>query len=194
MTRPGRTAIALAMTLLTLAPFGSLTVSPAAAAPLLTLPIAGTTHGNGAFSGTLAVTSVVAQGADVFVEGIVTGTVTHSNKQPLGTILSVPVRLPLTGNWHQVAGLAPGLQPQIVLAQSTCSVLHLSIGAVDLDVLGVVVTTSPITLDVSGDSAGPLGSLVCTILNLVTTVTGLLNSLTSLLGTLGGTLGSAPGA
>ena len=72
--------------------------------------------------------------------------------------------------------------------------LHLSIGAVDLDVLGVVVTTSPIALDVSGDSAGPLGSLVCTILNLVTTVTGLLNSLTSLLGTLGGTLGSAPGA
>jgi len=193
MTRPKRTALALAMTLLALAPFGSLTVSPAAAAPLLTLPIAGTTHGNGAFSGTLAVTDVVAQGADIFVEGIVTGTVTQSNKQPLGTILNVPVRLPLSGNWRQVAGLSPGPQPQIVLA-ATCGVLHLSIGAVDLNVLGVVVTTSPITFDVSGDSAGPLGSLVCTILNLVTTVTGLLNSLTSLLGTLGGTLGGATGA
>jgi len=192
MTRPRRTAIALAMTLLALAPFGNLTVNPAAAAPLLTplltVPIAGTTHGNGAFSGTLAITDVVAQGADVFVEGIVTGTVTQSNKQPLGTILNVPVRLPLSGNWHQVAGLSPGPQPQIVLAQATCGVLHLSIGAVDLTVLGVVVTTSPITLDVSGDSAGPLGSLVCTILNLVTTVTGLLNALTSLLGGLGGTL------
>jgi len=181
------------MTLLTLVPFGNATVNPVAAAPLLTLPIAGTTHGNGAFSGTLAVTNVVAQGADVFVEGIVTGTVTRSNKEPLGTILNVPVRLPLSGNWHPVAGLAPGSQRRIVLAQNTCGVLHLAIGAVDLNVLGVVVTTSPIMLDVSGDSAGPLGSLVCTILNLVTTVTGLVNSLVSLLGTLGSTLGGAVG-
>src|SRR5438309_12117481 len=94
MTRPKRTALALAMTLLTLAPFGSLTVSPAAAAPLLTLPIAGATPGNGSFSGSLAVTSVVAQWAAAFVAALLTGTVAHSNKHPLGTVLSVRVGLP----------------------------------------------------------------------------------------------------
>jgi hypothetical protein len=213
MKRPGLASVALVIILVTLLPFGNATVKHAAGAPhgnddfggsattrgnggfttLLTLPLAGTTHGNGGFTGTLTITNVVAQGADIFVEGVVAGTVTRSSQEPLGTIFSVPVRLPLTGNWHQVASLRPGPERGIVLAQSTCGVLHLSIGAVDLNVLGVVVTTTPITLDVSGNTAGPLGSLVCTILNLVTTVTGLLNSLTSLLGGLGGALGGVGG-
>jgi hypothetical protein len=78
-----------------------------------------------------------------------------------------------------------------VLAQATCGVLHLEIGAVNLNALGVVVATTPIALDVSGDEAGAVGALVCSILNLVGGLAGLVNLLTSLLGTLGGALGGA---
>jgi hypothetical protein len=188
--RPMALIIALTVALPILTPFAPAAAQPTVAAPLLTLPIAGTATRHGTFSGTLAISSVVGQSADhVVVEGVVTGTVTKADGSPLGTVLSVPVQLPLTGNWRQVARLAPEPQRRVVLAQSTCGVLHLSIGAIDLDVLGVVVTTTPITLDISGDTAGPLGSLVCSILNLVTTVANLVNLLTSLLGGLGGALG-----
>jgi hypothetical protein len=173
-----------------LVPFGE-----AAAAPLVTLPLNGTTQGNGMFTGTLAITAVQSDGhGGVFVEGIVSGTVTQGNKA-LGTALSVPVRLPLTGNWGQVTAQRQrggSLADSIVLAQAqSCGVLHLEIGAVTLNILGVDVTTAPIMLDLSGDSAGPLGALVCALLGVVGTVANLINLLTQLLGGLGGALGAA---
>src|SRR5204863_9915445 len=101
------------------------TVKPVGAAPapvsppLLMLPLAGTTSGNGTFSGTLAISGVGSDSSGVFVEGLVTGTVTRANKTPLGTLPSVPVRLPLQGNWPRgLAQLAPG--DSIVLAQAMC--------------------------------------------------------------------------
>ena len=195
--RKGLRSTPLVLALLMLVTLAQATVKPVgaqpapASPPLVTLPLAGTTSGNGTFSGTLAITSVGSDGSGgVFVEGLVTGTVTRANKTPLGTIVSVPVRLPLQGNWPRgLAQQAPG--DSIVLAQATCGILHLEIGAVNLNALGVVVATSPIALDVSGDTAGPLGALVCSILNLVGGLAGLVNLLTSLLGALGGALGGA---
>ena len=194
--RKGLRSTPLVLALLMLVTLAQATVKPVgaqpapASPPLVTLPLAGTTSGNGTFSGTLAISSVGSDGSGgVFVEGLVTGTVTRANKTPLGTIVSVPVRLPLQGNWPRgLAQQAPG--DSIVLA-ATCGVLHLEIGAVNLNALGVVVATSPIALDVSGDTAGPLGALVCSILNLVGGLAGLVNLLTSLLGALGGALGGA---
>jgi len=194
--RKGLRSTPLVLALLMLVTLAQATVKPVGAAPapvsppLLTLPLAGTTSGNGTFSGTLAISGVGSDSSGVFVEGLVTGTVTRANKTPLGTIVSVPVRLPLQGNWPRgLAQQAPG--DSIVLAQATCGILHLEIGAVNLNALGVVVATSPIALDVSGDTAGPLGALVCSILNLVGGLAGLVNLLTSLLGALGGALGGA---
>src|SRR3954469_11865273 len=194
MTRSALRSIPLALGVLMLVPLANPTVRPVGAAPapvtapLVTLPLAGTANGNGTFSGTLAISSVGTDSGGIFVEGLVTGTVTRANKTPLGTVVSVPVRLPLQGNWPRgLAQLVPG--DSIVLAQATCGVLHLEIGAVNLNALGVVVTTTPIALDVSGDEAGAVGALVCSILNLVGGLAGLVNLLTSLLGTLGGALG-----
>jgi hypothetical protein len=194
MRRSRLRSVPLVLTVLMLVPFANATVEPLSAAPaavsppLVTLPLAGTTNGNGTFSGTLAISSVGSDAGGVFVEGVVSGTVTRANKTPVGTVVSVPVRLPLTGNWPRgLAQLAPG--DSVVLAQATCGILHLEIGAVNLNVLGVVVATSPIALDISGDDAGALGALVCSILNLVGGLAGLVNLLTSLLGTLGGVLG-----
>src|SRR5438876_458203 len=56
----------------------------------------------------------------------------------------------------------------LVQAQQTCGVLHLDLGTTTLNALGLTITTSPITLDISGNSGGVLGSLVCQALGLHT--------------------------
>jgi len=76
-----------------------------------------------------------------------------------------------------------------VAAQATCPVLHLDIGAVNLNVLGLVVVTQPIGLDISGDSAGVLGNLVCTVLDTLNSVVDLVGLLNQILGLLTGLLG-----
>jgi hypothetical protein len=70
-------------------------------------------------------------------------------------------------------------------------VLHLAVGAVNFNVLGVQVTTQPISIDLAGDSTGTnvLGNLTCTILTMLNNVVGLVNLLNSLLGVLGGLTG-----
>src|SRR5207249_7943670 len=78
----------------------------------------------------------------------------------------------------------------IILAQQTCSVLNLAIGAIDLNVLGLVVHTDPIALAISGDAAGPLGAAICLVLNAVGSIVNLLNTILGLLGGLTGGLGA----
>src|SRR5438874_2431899 len=87
-------------------------------------------------------------------------------------------------SWTEAAG------GRFILAQAqTCGILHLDIGGNNLDLLGFRVTLSPITLDISGDSAGPLGALVCQIVALLGTAANIVGLLNNLLGTLTGLLG-----
>ena len=62
-----------------------------------------------------------------------------------------------------------------------------------LNALGLTITTSPITLDISGNSGGVLGSLVCQALGLLNSVVNLAGVLNQLLGVLGGGLGGLTG-
>jgi hypothetical protein len=162
---------------------------PASPSPLITLPLTGTTTVGATFSGTLTINHVVRDRAGLFVDGVVTGHISATpNTTTPGTRLTfVAARLPLTvsGPSGPIA-MTSGLRGRIVLAQTTCGVLSLMISGINLNFAGVVVMTSPITIDVSGDSAGAVGSLVCSILNLVGGLGNLLNLLTSLLGALGG--------
>jgi hypothetical protein len=108
-----------------------------------------------------------------------------------GTMLVGPLALPVeVGPGSQGAAASPATAaPQ--QAAATCQVLHLALGAVNLNVLGLQVTTQPIAIDVSGDSTGTnvLGNLVCTILTTLNNVVGLVNLLNELLGLLGGLTG-----
>jgi hypothetical protein len=94
------------------------------------------------------------------------------------------------------AGAAGGGRFMLAQAQS-CGILHLDIGATALNLLGFTVNLTPITLDIAGDTAGPLGALVCEVVALLGTVAdvvGLLNSLLSLItGLLGGLTGGIGG-
>jgi hypothetical protein len=59
-----------------------------------------------------------------------------------------------------------------VQATGTCRVLHLELGELDLSLLGLVVTLTPvdapsITLDITADSSEALGKLLCQVINAV---------------------------
>src|SRR6267378_834420 len=157
--------------------------APAAAA--LVLPIVGTSHGGGmSFIGTLSVQRFTFSNNQIFAVGMITGTVTDSAGRPIGTFLNGPKEIPVTVSQGTSASLAPSSKVRpvsgaegpttrgliLVQGQQTCGVLHLEFGATTLNALGLTIATSPLTLDISGDSAGALGGLVCQILGLLTSV------------------------
>jgi len=148
----------------------------------LQLPIAGSAITRETFVGTLSIERFEA-GADkvVVAIGIVRGSVEGKGSALVEVTLPVQV-----GPAHQGAA-APNsaAAPQ----QATCEALHLEIGAVNLNVAGLQITTQPIAIDISGDSSAPLGNLVCTILQTLNSVVGLVGLLNQLLGTLTGLVG-----
>jgi hypothetical protein len=191
--------VVLLVLALIIVPFaGVATAKPKLSTASLMLPLAGASSTGATFRGTVTVNRFVAGAGTVVAEGVVSGTLTGAGGVALGTALQAPVTFPVTGNWGGIARRAPGnaepaamsgdLRGRIILAQS-CGVLHLELGAVDLDLLGVTVTTSPVAVDISGDAAGPLGGIVCAVLGLVGTVAGLVNLLNGLLGALTGIVG-----
>ena len=201
MTRAQLRPVIVVMLLASLVPLGGATAKPQDT-PTLTLPVVSTNTTAGAtFSGTLTVTRFVARGPDVFAEGIVSGTVKDAGGTPLGPPQVRGVIVPVSGNWSVgKKAMAPGgivpasasvdLRDRIILAQATtCDILHLSFGPIDLDLLGVMFNLSAVSVDISGDQAGALGALVCAILGVVGSVANLVNLLNNLLGTLTGALG-----
>jgi hypothetical protein len=175
----------------------------------LTLPLAGTVVDAagqpGVFSGTVTINRFASLNHEIVAVGIVRGTVTTASGQVtgLGTVV-----LPVTTGFRS-AGLAipPAAEPRLVpvswttdtsgrfiLAQAqSCGILHLSVGGNAVNLLGFTVNLSPITLDISGDSAGPLGSLVCQIVALLGTAANVVGVLNNLLGLLTGLVGGLTG-
>jgi hypothetical protein len=104
----------------------------------------------------------------------------------------VAARVPPSGAPSPAGEAEPeGLPRGVILAQQSCGILHLELGAITLNVLGLVVTTSPIVLDIAGEAGGTnvLGALVCQILAVLTNIVNLVGLLNQLLGVLGGLTG-----
>jgi hypothetical protein len=59
--------------------------------------------------------------------------------------------------------------PLVIPAQATqaCQVVNLALGAVNLDVLGIMVHLQPVALDVAVANAGLVGALVCALVGLL---------------------------
>jgi hypothetical protein len=155
----------------------------------LQLPITGLVAGGGTFTGTLSLQKFVARDGQVMAIGMVTGSATSATGTPLGTTVVGPIVFPVhVGPGTPIGGTAnPGAA---VTPQATCEILHIDIGAVNLNVLGLQVMTQPVVLDISGDTAGVLGNLVCTILDTVNNVIRLVGLLNQLLALLTGLLGA----
>jgi hypothetical protein len=170
----------------------------------LVVPLTGVGSGGVTFNGTVTVQRFVQQDGEVFAIGAVSGSLSGP-AGPMGTSIFLPVAFPVhVGNGptaraereliHPASLPAPYYGARVILAQATtCGVLHLDLGAVNLNLLGVVVATMPVTIDINGDTGGPLGNLVCTVLATVNNVVGLVGSLNSLLGVVTGLLGGLTG-
>ena len=166
------------------AAIGFAPITTVEAAATLVVPLTGTTNGGGRFTGSFSISGFEDRGGTIYAIGMVSGTVTGSPNVARSGI-SGPLALPVTASSGQ-----PLATRSAITAQATpCDVLHLQFGGITLDLLGLNVALSPVTLDLTGQ-AGPLGELVCqtvAVLGNVAAVVGLLNQILGLLtGLLGG--------
>jgi len=110
----------------------------------------------------------------------VTGTVTDANgvvAQFTGTISNLTTSvvngvLTLTGTLTGTglpAGGVPFSVPLTALADASCTILTLNIGAIHLDLLGLVVDLAPVNLDITAvpGAGNLLGNLLCSVAHLL---------------------------
>jgi len=181
------------MTIAFVLPPAAGTAEPPEAPKALVLPLTGAGTGGMKFNGTVAVRRFFQRDGQVFAVGAVSGSLSGP-AGPIGTSFLLPVAFPVhVGNGPTVRAERGVLHPaslsarddgaRVMLVQATtCGVLHLDLGAVNLNLLGAVVTTTPVTIDINGDTGGPLGNLVCAVLATLNNVVGLVKLLNSLLG------------
>jgi hypothetical protein len=194
-----RSSIALATVVATLAigvagvpAAGAAThTSPASSATstvLYKLPVTGVAKNGKRFSGTYAIQGFVVRGGKAYSSGMLTGRL-KGRRVARGN-----VRMPVSLTGPTGAKTAQA---------ATCTVLHLVLGPVNLNLLGLRVTlggglqaNQPIVLDITAQQGGGLlGDLLCGLTNLLNTngllsqlngnlqqLTATLNSLVSLLG------------
>jgi hypothetical protein len=154
--------------------------SPAQAAPnpahspLQNIPIAGTITGGGTFQGTLNVVSFAANNGALVANGLLSGNLLDANGNLIGTVTDLLVSLPAT-----------------ILPTNVCRILDLTLGPLDLTLLGLNVHLNQVHLTITA-TPGPgnlLGNLLCAISNLLNgspldlnAIVGLLNRVIDLLG------------
>ena len=130
----------------------------------LTIPIVGSTPG-GSFVGSFLLQRFAVVNGAVSAVGILTGTLTTAaGTTSIVRTLSLPVG-------------------PILPTQATCAILHLELGPLDLELLGLVVHLDKIVLDIDAQS-GPgnlLGNLLCAVAGLLDNPSGLANVLNRIL-------------
>jgi hypothetical protein len=147
-------------------------VAPAAAPTTtssLTAPVTGTVANGGAFAGAFTLDHFTTQNGQLVAVGTLTGTITDALGAVVGSV-SQQVTVP-------------------VAAAGSCQILHLTLGPLDLDLLGLQVHLNQVVLDISAQS-GPgnlLGNLLCGVAHLLDggipagTLSNILNQLLALL-------------
>ena len=140
--------------------------------------------GNGTFAGQFALVEFASDSNQVVARGFVSGVLTDSHGKVVASIMR-DVAIPVTASnaaasSNRLSSLSIG-----VSAVGNCPILHLDLGPLHLDVLGLRVDLSEVILDISAQS-GPgnlLGNLLCAVANLlngggsVTTLANLLNQI-----------------
>jgi hypothetical protein len=133
----------------------------------LTTAIMQVIAGVGTFTGTLTTSSFASANGVISAAGTITGTLTDTLGNVIGTLTNVPITIPLTG------------------FTGTCTILTLHTGAINLSLLGLNVSLSPIDLVITAIAApgNLLGNLLCAVAHLLDTngtlaqLVGLLNQI-----------------
>jgi hypothetical protein len=143
------------------------------------IPVVGS-GGGATFTGTFTLQKFAADAGKVVALGTVTGVITDAGGA--STAIMRNVSLPVSVGDVATAAAAPGIQPL-----ATCPILHLDLGPLALDLLGLQIDLSRIILDITAVSGAGnlLGNLLCAVTGLLDNPSGLaalLNQILSILG------------
>lgn len=147
-------------------------LAPAAVAAFaggVTVPVTGTTSKGGKFTGNFAVSRFQVVNDQIVAVGTLTGTIQTGAGNVVGTVLKT-------------------VQMLVNITDASCDILHLELGPLDLNLLGLEVHLNRIVLDIDADpTGGLLGALLCAVANLLDVggpladIVGLLNQILALL-------------
>ena len=89
----------------------------------------------------------------------------------------------LTNGAGQTTTVMQTISMPVATVTSTCSILHLDIGPIALDILGLKVDLSRIVLDITAETGAGnlLGNLLCAVANLLNDPSGLAKVLNQIL-------------
>lgn len=164
-----RSAIALVLVLLcALTPVTTLAAQTGSITSLVSGLIA---NGGGSFTGKLTITGFSVINGVLNATGTLSGTLTDALGNVINTVTNIPVSIPLAG----VSG--------------TCQILSLTLGPLDLNLLGLMVHLNQVVLNITAQS-GPgnlLGNLLCAVSHLLDS-NGALTALSTLLNQILGAL------
>jgi hypothetical protein len=173
-------AVALAVALVAfVTPVASIAAPPDRTTAGFDFPINAASDAAGTFTGNLHINSFAVRDGALVASGIVTGTRVDENGVVTAIVrtVSLPVN---TGSASTRAAAAPA---------ASCGILHLELGPLDLDLLGLVVHLDRVVLDLSAvpGAGNLLGNLLCSLTNLLngggalTQIADLLNQILGLL-------------
>ena len=124
------------------------TAAPAFA-PGVSVPVAGTTSKGGKFSGNFVIQQFKVVNNQLVAVGTLTGTIQNGVGNVIGTVLKT-------------------IQMIVNITDASCDILHLELGPLDLDLLGLEVHLNRVVLDIDADpTGGLLGALLCAVANLL---------------------------
>jgi hypothetical protein len=122
-----------------------------------------------------------------------TATLTDSFGNVLGTVTKLTAvfdattnTTTITGKFKDALGNVTNFTTTLLGATGTCPILHLVLGPLDLNLLGVMVHLDQVVLDITAQS-GPgnlLGNLLCAVAGLLDNPSGLANLLNQIFGLL----------
>jgi hypothetical protein len=165
------TALAMmTMVAITQTAFAATTSAGSATAAPVTAPVTGTIATGGTFTGSLSNIVFSNVNGALTATGNLSGTLTNASGQTIGTVSNMLVSL-------------------TAAATGTCQILNLTLGPLDLNLLGLMVHLNQVVLNITAQS-GPgnlLGNLLCAVAHLLdsnASTTALANLLNNLLGQL----------
>jgi len=167
------------------APFSAV-AAPKDKKPLKNMAVSGVLADGGTFNGEVSIKKFgYDQATGLWVSGILNGTATSAD----GTVQNInrsfsQVHATLTP--AASAASTSGASSFAVTQQASCGILDLDIGAIHLDLLGLVIDLAPIHLDITAvpGAGNLLGNLLCAVAGLLDPnglLTDLINNLTTLL-------------
>lgn len=150
--------------------------------PLQNIPVTGSIATGGTMRGTLDVVNFTTQNGQVFATGLLDATLYDAGGGVIGSVTNELVQNIPVGFGGQSGPSAPA---------AACNILHLTLGPLDLNLLGLTVHLDRVVLDITAHSGSGnlLGNLLCAIAHLLDQtpspldqIVGLLNRIIDLLG------------